>query len=606
MEKTEYIPGELSPKKAGAVASAYLNAANGFKGAGAASSGGTDAVTAAAFPQKADSVDTVSAAPKAGASPANAVSTVPKTGAVPANVVSTAPKAGASPANAVSTVPKTGAVPANVVSTAPKAGASPANAVSTVPKTGAVPANVVPTAPKTDAVSTNAVPVTPKTGVVSTNAAATVPKTGANPAMTKKKTAAQPKSASEKPSSAPKPAQHLSDSAVMKHTAGVWRYREITDDGTEMHSESHYKHTRTDFADILAARVRGKKHKHDGTNCDDYFETAVTDDCVICAVCDGAGSRRLSRIGSRVCCETAVSYLKKELAALFAENSALKEQLSAEMNAPEFLHGCGKIAALVQESARRAYAALTDVFHSLEVDAGYTSALGRAVQMGDLSATFLAAVVVPLVIEEKRQALTVSVQIGDGCICTLDTKAGADSCLRLMGEADSGAFSGETDFISEKNTRPEVIGGKTRVGRSAADIVMLMTDGVADDYFPAQPMMKRLYLDLCLNGILPMSGELSAAEDPAPVFYASVSMSRQSVALQYAKQLLSDGGREEMDGLWEKRDMLRCHSLEAYRMNIGDTPEERLCVWLDNYNERGSFDDRTLAVIRLGDLKKNL
>ena len=130
-------------------------------------------------------------------------------------------------------------------------------------------------------------------------------------------------------------------------------------------------------------------------------------------------------------------------------------------------------------------------------------------------------------------------------------------------------------------------------------MIHLLSDGVADDYFPAQPMMKRLYLDLCLNGILPMAGEITAGEDPAPIRYRSVSMSQQSVALQYAKQLLNPNDPNAMNALWDKREVLRCHSLEAFRMNIGDSPEERLRVWLDNYNERGSFDDRAITVIRL-------
>ena len=175
----------------------------------------------------------------------------------------------------------------------------------------------------------------------------------------------------------------------------------------------------------------------------------------------------------------------------------------------------------------------------------------------------------------------------------------AGSATGSMLTADSGAYSGETDFLSERNTRAEVIGGKTRVSRGTSDTILLMTDGVADDYFPAQPMMKRLYLDLCLNGILPMEGEYSSAEDPAPIRYRSVSLSQQSVALQYAKQLMPDGSEAAANTLWDKRDALKCHSLEAFRMNIGDTPEERLRVWLDNYNERGSFDDRTLAAVKL-------
>ena len=396
----------------------------------------------------------------------------------------------------------------------------------------------------------------------------------------------------------PAPAERLSDREVMEHTASVWRYREIQNDGTEMHDEFHTKHTVTPSAEIIGARARGKKHKHEGTNCDDFFETAATDDFVVCVVCDGAGSKPLSRIGSRISCETACGFMKKELSAYFSEDG-FKSSLCSEMNSDDFMRGAGRIAALVQESARQAFAALVEKQKSLCADEVYKKALGREPVLSDLSVTFLAAVIVPLEVNGERQALMASVQIGDGCICAIDSTNDAGKCLKLMGTADSGAFSGETDFLSEKNTRAEVIGGKTRVSRGSSDTIFLMTDGVADDYFPAQPMMKRLYLDLCLNGILPMEGEYSAAEDPAPIRYRSVSLSQQSVALQYAKQLLAGSSDEAADALWDKRGALKCHSLEAFRMNIGDTPEERLCVWLDNYNERGSFDDRTLVAVRL-------
>ncbi len=393
--------------------------------------------------------------------------------------------------------------------------------------------------------------------------------------------------------------KRLSDMEVIEHTANIWKYKEIIDDKTEMHTESHEKRTVMPFGEVLGARVRGKKHKHEGTNCDDYFETAVTDDCFIAVVCDGAGSRRLSRIGARAACETAAAFLKDKLERLFFDLPEIKSGLSADLNSTEFMAACSRIAALVQQSAREAFQAQQDALTKIIDDENYENALGRKPTLSDLSTTFLAAVVTPLVIDGEKRNFVASVQIGDGCICALDSKADSSSCVKLMGEADSGKFSGETDFLSEKNTEQKVIGAKTRVSRGSSDIIMLMTDGVADDYFPAVPMMERLYLDLQLNGILPMSGETSAGEDPAPIRFQSVSMSRQSIALQYAKQLLADNSVEAMNALWDKRGSLRCHSLEAFRMNIGDTTEERLRVWLDNYNERGSFDDRTLAIIDL-------
>lgn len=397
-------------------------------------------------------------------------------------------------------------------------------------------------------------------------------------------------------------APKLSDMEVMEHTASIWQYKEIVDNGTELHSEYHQKRITAQFAELIGARVRGKKHKHEGTNCDDYFETAVTDDCAIAVVCDGAGSRPLSRIGSRISAETAAAFLKEKLTELFRNVPALREGLCADLSSAEFMAACGRIAPLLRESAREAFAAQQSQIKAIADDPEYKDALGRKPVIGDLGTTFLAAVMVPLVVDGKPQTFMACVQIGDGCICALDSSADSASCLKLMGEADSGKFSGETDFLSEKNSDPAVIGAKTRISRGSSDVVLLMSDGVADDYFPAQPMMKRLYLDLCLNGIFPMErGDYSApgGEDPAPIRFKSVSVSQQSVALQYSKQLLSEKSEEAVNALWDKREMLYCHSLEAFRMNIGDTPEERLRVWLDNYNERGSFDDRTLVAVKI-------
>lgn len=400
----------------------------------------------------------------------------------------------------------------------------------------------------------------------------------------------------------PESEKKLSDMEVMEHTESIWQYKEIADNGTEMHTESHEKRLASPLGEIIGARVRGKKHKHEGTNCDDFFEITATDDCVIAIVSDGAGSKPLSRIGSRVCGESAAAFLKEKLAELFADSPDIKEQLCADLSSARFMDACGRIAPLVQESARVAFTAQNAELAKLAEDKTYEDVLGRKPTLSDLSATFLAAVAVPLEIDGRRQTFMACVQIGDGCICALDSSADSSSCLRLMGEADSGAFSGETDFLSEKNSKQEALGSKTRISRGSCDTILLMSDGVADDYFPNIPMMKRLYLDLCLNGIIPFKNACEdgfCGEDPAPIRFRSVSLSRQSIALQYAKQLLADNSPDAIDALWDKREGLYCHSLEAFRMNIGDTPEERLRVWLDNYNERGSFDDRSLVLIRL-------
>ena len=194
----------------------------------------------------------------------------------------------------------------------------------------------------------------------------------------------------------PEPPKPLSDMEVMEHTASVWQYKEITDDGTEMHSEYHEKRAYTGAAEIIGARVRGKKHKHEGTNCDDFFETAFTEDCAIVIVCDGAGSKPLSRIGARVSSESAAAYLKESLAKLFSDMPGIKTGLCAELNSAEFMAACGRIAPLVQQSAREALAAQQKKLDELCADEAYEKALGRKPVLSDLYATFLATVAVPL------------------------------------------------------------------------------------------------------------------------------------------------------------------------------------------------------------------
>ena len=394
--------------------------------------------------------------------------------------------------------------------------------------------------------------------------------------------------------------EKMSDRDVMRHTASLWRYRTVAENGTELHTEYHCKHTRTGVGEVIGARVRGKKHKHEGTNCDDWFETAVAEGCFIAVVADGAGSKQLSRIGARVSCEAAVEYLRNEIPEMFSRDRGLRAKLAGDMSGEEFLGACGEFAALIRKSAVAAFDAVIQKLGSLYSDGSYVRVLGRNPTLADMGSTFLAAVAVPVEVNGERQRFVVTLQIGDGCICAIDTRAEHSKCLRLMGEADSGAYSGETEFLSERTVSEDAAARKTRISRGRSDILMLMSDGVADDYFPAQPMMKRLLLDLRLNGILPMPGDTSGRCEPAPMEFPAVTPEQQPVAVQYSKQLLKDGD-DAVNELWDSRDTLAPWSLEAWGKSLGGTPELRLQNWLDNYSERGSFDDRTLVVMKFDD-----
>lgn len=141
-----------------------------------------------------------------------------------------------------------------------------------------------------------------------------------------------PESSPDEGSAGESAPEKMSDRDVMRHTASLWRYRTVAENGTELHTEYHCKHTRTGVGEIIGARVRGKKHKHEGTNCDDWFETAVAEGCFIAVVADGAGSKQLSRIGARVSCEAAVEYLRNEIPEMFSRDRGLRAKLAGDMS----------------------------------------------------------------------------------------------------------------------------------------------------------------------------------------------------------------------------------------------------------------------------------
>ena len=219
------------------------------------------------------------------------------------------------------------------------------------------------------------------------------------------------------PEEAKPEASKLSDREVMRHTASIWRYRTVIEDGTELHTEFHSKYQRVGRCEAIGARVRGKKHKHEGTNCDDWFETAESAGCLIAVVADGAGSKPLSRIGARVSCEGAVEYLRGAVSGLFESQPELRGKLSGDMSGAEFMEACGQIAPLIQNAARAAFDAVIKKLGSIYSDSAYTASLGRNPTLADMGSTFLAALVVPLEIIGGHENFVLSAQIGDGCIC---------------------------------------------------------------------------------------------------------------------------------------------------------------------------------------------
>jgi hypothetical protein len=233
----------------------------------------------------------------------------------------------------------------------------------------------------------------------------------------------------------------------------------------------------------------------------------------------------------------------------------------------------------------------------------HEKSLGRKFELDDLSATLLLAIHNVLKIDGQEYSFVVSSHVGDGMIAAVlpDGKA------QLLAKPDSGEHAGETDFVTSKGKlERERLLKKTFVMFKPMRALLVMTDGVSDDYFPADTALLRLYSDLVLNRVIryPEWDQQVVALDRS--HKAAKDLCEQSVPVPTA-----EGTRQERvrsGGLYlqkleltpeeavKKPELLRPCALPIAE-GTEPGPEESLRRWLDAYLVRGSFDDRTLVVL---------
>jgi serine/threonine protein kinase len=388
--------------------------------------------------------------------------------------------------------------------------------------------------------------------------------------------------------------------------AAGWRWLPIPKDEPDPHSEYDARALPSPHGwPIVGARVRGKKHKHEGTNCDDWFEIDRTGHWSIIAVADGAGSRKFSRIGAKAICVAAVERLKVTLG---KRDLRKREGGSAEKWFDP------QTGVLIAEDWQYAYEA---VLSTMETTAEvlrktaeararsplHEKALGRKFEVDDLSATLLLAIHNCLKIDGQEYSFVVSCQVGDGMIAAILP----DGNAKPLAAPDSGEHAGETDFVTSKGKLERAkLKNKTFVMFKPMRALMVMTDGVSDDYFPVEPGMLRLYGDLVVNRAIryPEGAKtetvdakqrqaLEVCEQNVPVVTAEgAKLEKVRSAGLYAQKL-----ELPLDELARKPEVLRGGALPLSE-GPEPGPEESLRRWLDAYTVRGSFDDRTLVVLQ--------
>ncbi len=394
-----------------------------------------------------------------------------------------------------------------------------------------------------------------------------------------------------------------------------WAYKPVPNNQPEPHSEDFSKSAVCpDGYKLIGARARGKTHKHEGTNCDDWFEFGFSGKWTVIAVADGAGSKPYSRIGAKAACKKAVAYLLETL---------------KETQIEEYLKGStyGEIKLLIDKQAwpfenitkmifnafSEAHKEVHRIANEKTLDPGYLSHLGgrKELSVNDFSSTLLVAIHANIKCLNEPTDIVFSCNVGDGAIAILDK----NGSLNLATIADSGEYSGETDFLTstdkilEKNLRL-----KLKVNALKLRSLMVMTDGVADDYYPNDPELKYLCADLMLNRIIKLnipeqdivsfinsnkprtSNDLFAADalekvmrltaNPYEVTYRTISSYSRALGIT-------------IEELVNSPQLLMCAHCSKNQPLSGNNTDasEMLKEWLDSYYVRGSFDDRTLVIL---------
>ncbi|MEL0591937.1 MAG: protein phosphatase 2C domain-containing protein [Planktothrix rubescens PR222] len=428
----------------------------------------------------------------------------------------------------------------------------------------------------------------------------------------------------EVPSSEGTQQQLAQTEAISTPIIPPWQYHPVPYQEPEPHSEFDYKSDQSpEGLKLIGARVRGKMHKHQGTNCDDWFEFSTCGQWTIIAVADGAGSKKFSRIGAKVSCETAVKSLENSLKSYQLKEQAREDDLKINLKQDQNWMFIGEEFKSIQQYL---YKSFNDAYNEVEKKANYlknfrncTKAVGKKeLDIKDLSATLLIAVHTKIKVENSSYDFVLTCQVGDGILAAISQ----ENTLQLLGKPDIGEHGGQTDFLTSKSklSHPNLV-QKTFAFLGNLKALMIMTDGVADDYFPNDPGMLELYGDLVLNQVInipnidsqeiekqPQSTNFKKPhevqknqdkfQDEIKRILARDSKEPKRVSIRsiakYAEQL-----GKSIEEVLASPDLLNAGIL-THQMCPECEPmksEEKLKIWLDSYYRRGSFDDRTLVVL---------
>ena len=289
---------------------------------------------------------------------------------------------------------------------------------------------------------------------------------------------------------------------------------------------------------LVAASKRGRSHAHVGSFRDDDYRIGHLADTgwYAAVLADGAGSARYSRRGAAIICEHAHQHILASL----ADGGAARIDAGARAYAEA--QAAGLAPEQVEEQVEAAREALHVSLSRIVGNAAYwaVKAIHEEIQARpDLGGVFKDYSSTALIAICKRYpfgTLCAAYWIGDGAIGVYSKRDG----VVLLGDVDSGEFSGQTRFLDNSAVDHDVLRSRTRFALVPdMTALVLMTDGVSDAKFETEARLARA---------------------------------------------------ADWHGFWNELDAAVGFGAEA------PGQERRLLDWLDFWSQ-GNHDDRTIAII---------
>ncbi|MDR2032042.1 MAG: protein phosphatase 2C domain-containing protein [Azoarcus sp.] len=234
-------------------------------------------------------------------------------------------------------------------------------------------------------------------------------------------------------------------------------------------------------ARIVAARRRGRSHAHKGTCCDDDYSIYADplNGWQLAIVADGAGSAKFSRLGSQVATAAAAEFLRQALAGQAGEDlrAAILGYADAANPANSEKQILDKYLYITIGYA--AHTAATALHKKAREHAGVIASVK------ELSTTLL----IGLARKIDSRWFCAAYWVGDGAVAVYRE----NTEVILLGEPDSGEFSGQTRFLTAEEVQQDSLRRRLRF-TVVEDMTafILMTDGVSDAKFQSEAQLGQL------------------------------------------------------------------------------------------------------------------